>query len=347
MDAQIPNAKLTVMFYRFLEFVRFRDGDRPLDFVDENTFLGGEENYKYDNAVLARRKLDYNKWDDSWIGTGKILERCKEAMDCAGNLVYRNQKIWFKNMIDPANENFRPHAERVLYDIYKSTTEEQEEAAFSQARRTFGGNYETLAYLFFVKNPSKFLPISPDNFEKSLSAVGVDYPLSRRCSWQNYNGFIQIVKDIQEMMREELAGVDVRLIDAHTFLWVINEEVFQQWDAHADKAEVETAAENHLNAQATGNAKKVSRLTSCYTRSADVVKRTKARANGVCQLCGKPAPFMDKHGDPYLETHHIVWLSRGGEDSTSNTVALCPNCHTKMHIVDAPADVKALLSTIK
>ena len=45
--------------------------------------------------------------------------------------------------------------------------------------------------------------------------------------------------------------------------------------------------------------------------------------------------------------HHIVWLSNGGEDSTDNTVALCPNCHRKMHILDDPADVEKLKETVR
>ena len=50
--------------------------------------------------------------------------------------------------------------------------------------------------------------------------------------------------------------------------------------------------------------------------------------------------MMDKQ--VYLEVHYIIWLSRGGADDVSNTVALCPNCHTKMHIVDDPADIDVL-----
>ena len=25
----------------------------------------------------------------------------------------------------------------------------------------------------------------------------------------------------------------------------------------------------------------------------------------------KAAPFIDKNGNPYLEVHHVIWLSRG------------------------------------
>ena len=75
-----------------------------------------------------------------------------------------------------------------------------------------------------------------------------------------------------------------------------------------------------------------------------VSEYAKRLAKGICNLCGKPAPFKKKDGSPYLETHHVIWLSKGGADSIDNTVALCPNCHKKMHIVNDPADVKTLLS---
>ena len=73
-----------------------------------------------------------------------------------------------------------------------------------------------------------------------------------------------------------------------------------------------------------------------------VSEYTKCLANGKCELCGQPAPFKDSKGKPYLETHHIKWLSKGGSDSIDNTVGLCPNCHRKMHVINDPTDVKKL-----
>ena len=86
--------------------------------------------------------------------------------------------------------------------------------------------------------------------------------------------------------------------------------------------------------------------TTSYVRDRYVSEYAKQRAQGHCQLCGKPAPFVDREGKPYLETHHIVWLSEGGEDSITNTVALCPNCHRKMHILNSEDDVKNLLKKV-
>lgn len=66
------------------------------------------------------------------------------------------------------------------------------------------------------------------------------------------------------------------------------------------------------------------------------------RSHGICQLCGNHAPFNDSDGNPYLEIHHVIWLSQGGSDSLDNVAALCPNCHRKMHIVQSQADVEKL-----
>lgn len=95
---------------------------------------------------------------------------------------------------------------------------------------------------------------------------------------------------------------------------------------------------------ASGQAR--TQTTTSYVRDRYVSEYAKQRAQGYCQLCEKPAPFVDRDGKPYLETHHIVWLSDGGEDSIANTVALCPNCHRKMHILNSEDDVKTLLKKI-
>ncbi|NMA04739.1 MAG: HNH endonuclease [Acholeplasmataceae bacterium] len=81
-----------------------------------------------------------------------------------------------------------------------------------------------------------------------------------------------------------------------------------------------------------------------YERNVYVAEFAKRRAKGICQLCGNQAPFKSKSGDPYLETHHIEWLSKGGTDTIENTVALCPNCHKRMHVVGSSEDIKKLKS---
>lgn len=69
-----------------------------------------------------------------------------------------------------------------------------------------------------------------------------------------------------------------------------------------------------------------------YNRNPDVVASVLIRAKGVCEACGEDAPFIRrKDKTPYLEVHHIKKLADGGKDIVSNAIALCPNCHRKVH----------------
>jgi hypothetical protein len=68
-----------------------------------------------------------------------------------------------------------------------------------------------------------------------------------------------------------------------------------------------------------------------YTRSTAVKQYVKARAAGVCEGCGSAAPFTSKTGEPYLHAHHVNELSDSGTDTVDTVIALCPNCHYRVH----------------
>lgn len=91
--------------------------------------------------------------------------------------------------------------------------------------------------------------------------------------------------------------------------------------------------------------KRNTRVTQ-YQRSPWVAEHAKRRSKGLCDLCQEAAPFNRKDGAPYLETHHVEWLVNGGADTVDNTVALCPNCHRKMHVLDDQADRKLLIARL-
>lgn len=77
----------------------------------------------------------------------------------------------------------------------------------------------------------------------------------------------------------------------------------------------------------------------------DLTKRLISYSGGACELCGQNAPFSDSTGIPYLESHHIQWLSEGGMPVPENTVVLCPNCHKRIHLLNAQSDVEKLRET--
>ncbi|MBB4054076.1 5-methylcytosine-specific restriction protein A [Devosia subaequoris] len=81
---------------------------------------------------------------------------------------------------------------------------------------------------------------------------------------------------------------------------------------------------------------KVIVLTTAFVRNPDVVAEVLDRAEGVCEGCGNPAPFLrTTNASPYLEVHHKLPLSKGGLDAVENAVALCANCHRQEHFGSA------------
>lgn len=77
---------------------------------------------------------------------------------------------------------------------------------------------------------------------------------------------------------------------------------------------------------------KVQTISYGFKRNPDVVAEVLNRASGKCELCQLNAPFnRASNGSPYLEVHHWISLSDGGEDTINNAGALCPNCHKQAH----------------
>jgi len=69
-----------------------------------------------------------------------------------------------------------------------------------------------------------------------------------------------------------------------------------------------------------------------FVRNRDVIAERLFLANGHCDACKIPAPFIRRSDQtPYLEVHHILPLCEGGLDNVENTEALCANCHRFRH----------------
>ena len=84
-----------------------------------------------------------------------------------------------------------------------------------------------------------------------------------------------------------------------------------------------------------------------YQRSRDVRNYVLARANGNCEGCASPAPFQRVDGTPYLEPHHLRRISDGGPDHPAHVIALCPNCHRRVHAgADGQSYNRALIASM-
>ena len=89
-------------------------------------------------------------------------------------------------------------------------------------------------------------------------------------------------------------------------------------------------------------------VRNVYQRSRDVRNYVLARAKGKCEGCSQPAPFLRADGSPYLEPHHLRRVSDGGPDHPAHVIALCPNCHRRVHAgADGNSYNATLVSAVK
>lgn len=145
----------------------------------------------------------------------------------------------------------------------------------------------------------------------------------------------------------EESAILVADLDSERFLiqledFVVAVDRFKASREADDPAGMSNAELTKKAATAPKKPKSYTRASVVYERRRDVAEYAKRRAAGKCELCGELAPFTNAFDDPFLESHHIVWLAHGGSDSIENTVALCPNCHRKMHVVRDAKDIRKL-----
>ena len=211
---------------KFMAYVHAKDqNNNPLEFRTGNGVLAREEGYKSHIPEKARSVLAIDEWDESWIGSGKIKERICKAIDMSANLINFYAKTDFKNRFGDERSSY--NAERAIYEIYKGT---DSKAAFESAISNFGAKYPTIAYLFFIKDEDKYLPTSPAKFDVAFKELGIDFSMSAKCSWDNYCSFTEIIHEIGILMPKYMnISHEVRLLDAHSFVWILAEPVYMSF----------------------------------------------------------------------------------------------------------------------
>lgn len=192
-----------------------------------NTFTSEEEGYK-ENFIFptARVRLSKKDWKHEDIGTGKILKHVLSAIEFKEN----NLLPWYGRY----GEDSKPHIalckalgtekrqkniEQIFFDLYKNTVEDS--ISFELLLKEVGKQYSLMSYLFFLKDKQKYAPVATKYFDQAFSKLGIDFKTSRKCSWENYSVFNNILNEIKYLLSDKLE-VDVSLIESHTFVWMVS-----------------------------------------------------------------------------------------------------------------------------
>ncbi len=196
------------------------------------------EGYKTLIYAEARRRLDTEKWKPVF-GDGLILHSVTRAIEIPKTRLYQNNNLveWSarygpdgvshgKLIAARRKADARIDIEEAMYELYVKQAESPERS-FDHLVVLLGARYDLLAYLFFLRDIEKYMPIKSSTFEEAFRLLGIDYELSGRCSWENYEGYLRRLESVQDMLNRqdivpEIKG-QVRLIDAHSFCWMLVE----------------------------------------------------------------------------------------------------------------------------
>ena len=113
----------------------------------------------------------------------------------------------------------RSQIETWAFNFYRA--DEEPGAAFEQLRSIVGSRYDLLAYLFFLKNSLVFMPIASTTFDKAFEALAMDVKTAWKCSWTNYQDYLSALNEIRVALSEMPGLAEVRLVDAHSFCWLL------------------------------------------------------------------------------------------------------------------------------
>jgi len=156
--------------------------------------------------------------------------------------------------------------------------------------------------------------------EQAISSIEQHLDYYEDLKKVNMTGQRGLIKDFKQLLVGYSALTPITIID--TALQIEVSKAMQDDDAQR-RARL---------ANASAIPKQIHVVAKAYLRNADVIAEVLKKADGSCQSCKKLAPFVRRStGTPYLEVHHRLPLSEGGEDTVENAVALCPNCHREAH----------------
>ena len=226
INAEIFQTQFVVFEERILRkskqrFTSFREG-----LADE------WEGYKIPLRNKALSRLAPSTWPQTSIGSGQILTRLISAIEIPeeggappNNLVrwpneygHRNRSHFaLLDALDDPTE--RGLIEQWAFEFYRGKPDYG--SAFEELRALAGSRYDLLAYLFFLRDPDQFMPIGSQTFDRAFDALGIPVRTAWRCSWENYREYIAALQDIRAALADVEGLSEVRLIDAHSFCWLL------------------------------------------------------------------------------------------------------------------------------
>lgn len=220
--------QFTAAFEQFNENLRAYNGSTFASFSEG--VPAQWESYKPSVRRIAVERLGANQWTINDVGTGRILTALIKAIEIKENQQLRNNLVpWEPRSNQPsettrlrdklADGPTRQHFEREIFDLFHRRKEP--ETVLTNLIELIGRRYSLIAYIFYVFDDNSFLPIGTTTFDKAFEELGIMVRTTGKCSWENYQDYIEAVRSVQAALRNWIGVSEVAIIDAHSYLWLL------------------------------------------------------------------------------------------------------------------------------
>jgi hypothetical protein len=206
--------------------------DEPFSRFDEG-LVAAWESYKPRVRDIALTRMEADTWTEDQIGSGAIVKKVIDAIEIqAKHGDATNNMVFWQNRFGHANREHRAlieaaatgtglqTLERLLFQLYR--TDRDEGAVFEDLSEVTGAKYPLMAYLFFLKDMDRFMPIQLTGFDRVFSEIGLNFRTLRNCTWDNYSEFNGILDALRAPIAKAANLDHVRLIDAHSLMWLFS-----------------------------------------------------------------------------------------------------------------------------
>lgn len=225
-ESELSTVAFSRAFERFQSAEVAHAGKRLESFRDTSTLTHQWEAYKERLAVIAGERMEANAWRKRDVGSGQILDGVIAAIEHKENNLLRWQNRFGEAKREHAaliaarqDVEQRTAFESVFFDMYRQ--KKLGAAQFQALAESCRGSYALVAYLFFIADPERFLPIRPSRFDKVFESLGIELRTAGRCSWDNYHAYLAAIATVREQLLA-YGIADTRLLDAHSFCWVLS-----------------------------------------------------------------------------------------------------------------------------
>lgn len=227
----LNQADLANEYQKFLDFAQEKSGGVFTGF--SHAYVHAEEGYKGPLGQKAREELQLDTWRPDLIGTGHIKQAVIRSfatrIPWEGKQLTNNLVHW--QQVKPFEALPNAEVEAAVYELFKGTASA---AVVYERLRDARVTYQITAFLFFLKDPERFLPITQERFDQAFRLLGVQgFKTSHAKSWENYATFLELIGQVRTFLAEKLEK-PVSLLDAHSFVYMIASQMQQKQEGRSN-----------------------------------------------------------------------------------------------------------------